>query len=43
MTTTEIKNALVEEGMMSMFESMLFSSICVHEGDLKAMLVEEVA
>ena len=66
MTTTEIKNALVEEGMMSMFEKyavQLNMSIdecivslasdwegeedgllrSVHEGDLKAMLVEEVA
>ena len=66
MTTEEIKNALVDEGLMSLFEkyaSKLDMTVdeciaslasdsegeedgllrSVHEGDLKAMLVEEVA
>ena len=66
MTTEEIKNALVDEGLMSLFEkyaSKLDMTVdecivaltgdwegeedgllrSIHEGDLKAMLVEEVA
>ena len=66
MTTEEIKNALVDEGLMSLFEKYaaqlnMSGGECivalagdweseedgllrsVREGDLKAMLVEEVA